>query len=289
MPKTIVCRSIASTYRFWFSVLGRIVRPRLDRMLRLSTSAGRSASPACSIAERAPHGVGGERLPGRDELEQLLEQPHGERVVRRVAADRDLVAADVDVAGQRLFDDPQQLVPGAEQADHGLRAGHDDLGLNGAFADGCGGHGSGRPCFLRTEMGRDYSTRAATPNSGLRARDRARAERVWPASAPVLNTSRQPDSATPSAAATADAVRCSAVSPAGSVAASSATSGWCALVITRTCVGALGLRSRNASVSVVLADHRRRELARDDRAEQAIGHGGIVRVNELRSVSVLGT
>ena len=49
MPKTIVCRSIASTYRFWFSVFGRIVRPRRDRMLRLSTSAGRSASPACSI------------------------------------------------------------------------------------------------------------------------------------------------------------------------------------------------------------------------------------------------
>ena len=42
MPKTIVFWSIASTYFFWFSVFGRMVRPRLLRMLRLSTSAGRS-------------------------------------------------------------------------------------------------------------------------------------------------------------------------------------------------------------------------------------------------------
>jgi hypothetical protein len=91
--------------------------------------------------ERVPDGVGGQRLPRGDELEQLLEQPHGEGVVRRVATDRDLVAADVDVAGQRLFDDPQQLVPGTEQGDHGLRTGNDDLGLSGALAGGCGGHG----------------------------------------------------------------------------------------------------------------------------------------------------
>lgn len=40
MPKTTVCLSIASTYRFWLSVLGRIVRPREDRMFCVSTSAG---------------------------------------------------------------------------------------------------------------------------------------------------------------------------------------------------------------------------------------------------------
>ncbi len=42
MPKTMVWSSIASTYRFWFSVFGRIVRPRFERMLRVRTSAGRS-------------------------------------------------------------------------------------------------------------------------------------------------------------------------------------------------------------------------------------------------------
>jgi len=42
--------SIASTYFFWFTVLGRIVRPRLLKMLRLSTSAGRSFVSVRSIA-----------------------------------------------------------------------------------------------------------------------------------------------------------------------------------------------------------------------------------------------
>ncbi len=46
MPKTIVCLSMASTYRFWLSVLGRIVRPRLDRMFCVSTSAGVSSPPS---------------------------------------------------------------------------------------------------------------------------------------------------------------------------------------------------------------------------------------------------
>src|SRR6266702_3999944 len=50
MPNTIVFESIASTYRFWFSVLGRMVRPRRDTMSRLRTSAGDSAAPADSIA-----------------------------------------------------------------------------------------------------------------------------------------------------------------------------------------------------------------------------------------------
>ncbi len=40
MPKTIVFLSIASTYRFWLRVLGRMVRPRLERMFWVSTSAG---------------------------------------------------------------------------------------------------------------------------------------------------------------------------------------------------------------------------------------------------------
>ena len=42
MPKTTVWLSMASTYRFWFSDLGRTVRPRLETIPRLRTSAGRS-------------------------------------------------------------------------------------------------------------------------------------------------------------------------------------------------------------------------------------------------------
>ena len=50
MANTIVCLSIASAYRFWFSVLGRIVRPRADRMPTVSTSAGRTPRSARSMA-----------------------------------------------------------------------------------------------------------------------------------------------------------------------------------------------------------------------------------------------
>src|SRR5215510_7675078 len=69
MQKTIVCWSMASTYRFWLSVLGRIVRPREDRMSRVSTSAGRtpdlrrsmgtirSTAPAVSSAPPASRAV----------------------------------------------------------------------------------------------------------------------------------------------------------------------------------------------------------------------------------------
>ena len=49
MAKTIVCESMASTYRFWFSVFGRIVRPRADRMSSVSTSSGRAAGRLRSI------------------------------------------------------------------------------------------------------------------------------------------------------------------------------------------------------------------------------------------------
>ena len=42
---------------------------------------------------------------------------------------RDIVAAHVDVARERLLDDPQQLVAGAEQAHHRVRAGYDDRRL----------------------------------------------------------------------------------------------------------------------------------------------------------------
>ncbi len=50
IAKTIVCLSIASTYRFWLSVFGRMVRPLLDRMSRVSTSTGRAPDLRRSMA-----------------------------------------------------------------------------------------------------------------------------------------------------------------------------------------------------------------------------------------------
>ena len=47
-----------------------------------------------------------------------------------VAGDGDLVAADVDVAGDRALDELEDLVVGAEQAHHVLRVGDGDLGLH---------------------------------------------------------------------------------------------------------------------------------------------------------------
>jgi hypothetical protein len=115
MPKTIVCLSMASTYRFWFSVLGRMVRPRLLRMLRLRTS-----------ADRALYGLGGDPLTGADDGDQLVHEPLGERHLRRLAAERDLVAAHVDVCLECLLDQGQVLVPGAEEGHHGDARGHHD-------------------------------------------------------------------------------------------------------------------------------------------------------------------
>ena len=59
MPKTTVCLSMASTYRFWLSVLGRIVLPREDKMLWVSTSAGLASSAAFIIEQirSTPSGV----------------------------------------------------------------------------------------------------------------------------------------------------------------------------------------------------------------------------------------
>src|SRR4029450_6264971 len=101
MPKVIVCLSIESTYRFWLSVLGRIERPRLLRMLRLSTSAGR-----CGVFARR------HAQPRPAQPPQLLGRPLGEAHLRRHALERDPVAADVDVRVEGLLDETEVLIAG---------------------------------------------------------------------------------------------------------------------------------------------------------------------------------
>ena len=126
MPKMIVCLSIDSTYRFWFSVFGRIVRPRLDRMFSDSTSAGRSCGLGAQHADGALDGLGGDALAGADDRDQLVEQPLDQRDLGGLAAQRDLVAADVDVGVEGLLDEREVLVAGAEEGHHGDAVGHHD-------------------------------------------------------------------------------------------------------------------------------------------------------------------
>ena len=64
MPNTMVCSSIASTYRFWLSVFGRMVRPRREMMFSPSTWLGDSAadpagpgSASMPIVRRTASGV----------------------------------------------------------------------------------------------------------------------------------------------------------------------------------------------------------------------------------------
>ena len=91
-------------------------------------------------------------LGSRDELLRIIEEA--------LASDIHVRGNEITISGDaadnalavRLFEELLELVARAEQADHGLRAGDHDLGLGGAFSGRCGGHGSGRPCFLRTEM-----------------------------------------------------------------------------------------------------------------------------------------
>ncbi len=147
MPNTMVLASIASTYRFWFNVFGRIVRPRLDRMFRVRTSAGRSAVCERSMPTDALDGVRRQRLADAQHGEQLVQQPLEQRDLAGGADDRDLVAADPDVQlGERPLDGAQQLVARAEQADH-LHVRRDDdrvrrhiaglgTGIAAGFGDG---------------------------------------------------------------------------------------------------------------------------------------------------------
>ena len=63
---------------------------------------------------------------------QLLEQPADPIGLGRIAVDRDLVAADVDLdIAERAFDQPQQLVTLTEQTGHQVVAGNGDLDLRG--------------------------------------------------------------------------------------------------------------------------------------------------------------
>src|SRR5262249_36267281 len=190
--------------------------------------------------------VRGQPLTAVEHGQQLLEHPHRERVVGRAAGDGDLVAADMHVAGQLGLDQQEQLVAGPEQAHHRLLVGNYDLGFDcRAGLCGCGGIKGGIWQFAGSAL---LSGQAATadpvyPAGGRQVSPKRPAPKcpsgtppstcrwtwntVCPASGPVLNTSRYPDSSRPSAAATAAPSATSAASRPASAAASVAAFSSC--------------------------------------------------------------
>ena len=75
----------------------------------------------------------GERLALAHQAEQRVDQAGCQSVVGGRAGQRDLVAAHVHVADQHPLDHLQQLVPAAQQRDHGHRLGHHDLRDDGVM------------------------------------------------------------------------------------------------------------------------------------------------------------
>ena len=140
-----------------------MVRPRLVRMLKDRTSAGPGARRRRQHGDRPGHHVGGERGAAGGHLDQLVDEPRHQGHVPDRAGEGDLVAADVDVdAGEPGLDGPQDLVPQAEQLDHGDLGGDADpvldaRGRGGGTRCGCGlGHVLGvRRALLRSVLGAD--------------------------------------------------------------------------------------------------------------------------------------
>src|ERR1700746_2849961 len=129
MANTIVCLSIASAYRFWFSVLGRIVRPRADRMPTVSTSAGRTPRSARSMAAVRSTASAVRSVPLRSSSTSSANSAGTRAGPARGPGLGELVAPDVDVGVEFPLNHVQQLVPGTEQADHRMIGRDHDLHL----------------------------------------------------------------------------------------------------------------------------------------------------------------
>ena len=161
------------------------------------------------------------------QLDQLVEERGNQSGLRRAPGRGDLVAADVDVGVEFPLNDVQQLVPGTEQADHRMIGGYHDLHLRSRFAfrfllpvavgcaagvqvivsdvcqfDALEDPEDLPPSVLSTMLsgitavrGRVGAASGPThPGGHVRARPPRRCPwtcgTVWPASAPVLKTTR---------------------------------------------------------------------------------------------------
>ena len=119
MPNVMVCSSIASTYAFCPSVLGRMLLPRPVRIAWLSTSAG-LALPALQDAGGARHIDGAEVGAVLDQQDELADETLGGRDRLRRSLERDLVAAhEHGHLGELVLDRGEQAILRAEEPDHG--------------------------------------------------------------------------------------------------------------------------------------------------------------------------
>ena len=229
-------------------------------------------------AERAADRVRGEVLAGLDQFEQLLEQADGDGVVGRRAGDGDLVAADVDVAVEAALDDAQQFVARAEQRqpwparrgrrrrwrrDPGCVCGSDKLGFLLGDVD---------PSTVPAEAPISLlSARRPAHPAARQARGRGRGRRSA-RPGPVLNTVRK--SPRPCASTTARmpanrAALASASAPRSTMFAK------CCLRDHQDVRRRLRVDVVERQRVVVLVDLVGRDVAGDDRAEEAVSsHAG---------------
>jgi hypothetical protein len=116
-------------------------------------------APAAQHRQRMVDMLRGEHRPGVEEGHQLAEELRGEGVLGRLAGDCDLVAAHVDVRGERLLDHAEELVLVAEEAHHVVRPGYDDARDGPGVRGGDGFGHEGRPSAAGTPLDRDLSSR----------------------------------------------------------------------------------------------------------------------------------
>src|SRR5699024_6322736 len=124
MPNVMVEDSIASVYVFCPTVLGRMVRPREERMGRESTCSSLRPSARSATARSATRGaaaavegrgtvdgLGGHGLAGAGQLDQGAHDVHAPAQRLLGAAQGDLVTAHVDVGvGHRVLESGEGLV-----------------------------------------------------------------------------------------------------------------------------------------------------------------------------------
>ncbi len=97
--------------------------PEVEHLGRAGPALAAQHGHAALDGVRAQLGAAG------DQLGQLVEQAGHQRGLLRRPGDGDLVAAHVDVGIERLLDDAEQLIAGAEQADHRVVVRDHDLDL----------------------------------------------------------------------------------------------------------------------------------------------------------------
>ena len=110
MPKVIVCLSIDVDVALLVQRLGPDRAAAVGQDVERQHVGGALVGLGAQHADRALDGLGGEALAGADDRDELVEEPLDEGDLGGLAAQRDLVAAHVDVGVERLLDEAEVLV-----------------------------------------------------------------------------------------------------------------------------------------------------------------------------------